>query len=253
MEYLILIFGLLIGSFLNVVILRLKTRESILFTRSHCPHCGKVLKWHQLIPLVSFLIQKGKCTYCKKKISWQYPLVELLTASLFLLIFNFKLPFLITFYYFLIASFLIVISVYDLKYYLIPDEIIYPAIIIVLLFNLTLHHYTILLSKTFWILMLLSLSGAGFFFLIVLISKGKWMGLGDVKLAVFMGLLLGWPSILLALFLSFIIGGFVGLILILFGRKTLKSEIPFGPFLCLGTLITLLYGSQILSWYLFLM
>ena len=143
--FLIFIFGLIIGSFLNVVICRLKTKESIFFTRSKCPKCGVVLKWYDLIPVLSFLIQKGKCSYCRGKISLQYPIVEIITGLLFLQIFNFKflilnefliLNYLNLFYYFLIISFLIIIFVYDLRHYIIPDKIVFPAIIIAVIFNL---------------------------------------------------------------------------------------------------------------------
>ena len=239
---LILLFGLCVGSFLNVVICRLKTKESIFIGRSHCPQCRTVLKWHDLIPVLSFLIQKGKCRYCNKKISWQYPLVEISTALLFLfVILNQQVKNLIDpsltlrmTFYLIIISFLIIIFVYDLKHYIIPDKIIYPAIIVAGIFNFKFS--------------ILSALGASLFFLsLVLVSKGKWMGLGDVKLAFLMGLILGWPNILLALFLSFFSGAIVGVGLIILHKKGLKSEIPFGPFLSASTIFALLYGSQIIE------
>ncbi len=180
-----------------------------------------------MIPLFSFFFLKRRCRKCGGEISWQYPLVELATGLLFLLVFNNP-------YHLVIVSFLIVIFVYDLKHYIIPDVVIYPAIII---------------SFFFSSFALLSLAGAAFFLSIVLVSKGKWMGMGDVKLAVFMGFVLGWPNILSALLLSFVLGAIVGVVLIILKRKKLKSEIPFGPFLCLATLIMMLYGSQIINWY----
>jgi len=259
---LIFLFGLCWGSFLNVIICRLDSRESILFDRSRCPKCGKVLKWYDLIPLLSFFLLKRKCRYCGKKISWQYPLVEISAGLIFLQIFNFQFSIFNEFsifnfqfwaliYYFLAISFLIIISAYDLKYYLIPDEIIYPAIVLAIIFNLILNRH-ILLSKNFWLLTILSLSGAIFFLFLFLVSKGKWMGLGDVNLAIFLGLLLGWPNILLALSLSFFLGAVVGLALIISGRKKMSSQIPFGPFLSAGALIALFWGSRILEWYWFL-
>jgi len=246
----IFILGLLIGSFLNVVICRLESKEPILFSRSRCPKCGALLKWPDLIPLLSFILTRGKCRYCHKKISLQYPLVELATGLLFLLIFNqFSIfNFINLFYYLLITCLLLVIFVYDLKHYLIPDKIIYPAIIICLL-NLGAQLpfwesysqiYNPLLSAIF---------ASGFFLSLVLVSRGKWLGLGDVKLAVLMGLVLGWPNILLALFLAFMSGAIVGLSLIAAGKKTIKSQIPFGPFLAGATILVILYGQNIADWY----
>ena len=240
--FLIFIFGLAIGSFLNVVIFRLGTNESILVGRSHCPKCGAILKWYDLIPALSFLIQKGKCRYCEKKISFQYPIVEIITGFLFVLILSkFGLDSLITYYLLLISCFLIVIFVYDLKNYLILDKIVFPAIIIVLFYQVFIGNFL----NPF----LSALLASGFFLSLVLISKGKWMGMGDVKFAILMGLILGWPNILLALFLSFFSGAIIGIVLILFGKKGLKSQIPFGPFLVGSTILIMLYGEYLNIWY----
>jgi len=139
--FLIFVFGLSVGSFLNVVIFRLKTEESIISKRSHCFQCGAVLKWHDLVPLLSFALTLGKCRYCGGKISWQYPMVEISTGLIFLLIFNFQtLDFfnlLTVGYLLLLACFLIIIFVYDLKHYIIPDKIIYPAIGISFIYQLS--------------------------------------------------------------------------------------------------------------------
>ena len=235
----IFLFGLIVGSFLNSIIYRLSTGESFLFKRSSCPHCKHQLGWQDLIPIFSFLILKGKCRYCSQKISLQYPLIELATGLLFVSFFIFHFSFFI----FIIACFLIIIFVYDLKYYLIPDKIIYPAIAIALLYNV-LYSYFIL--NTIYA----AFGAAAFFLTIVLISRGKWMGVGDIKLAFFMGLLLGWPNILVALFLAFFIGAIIGVGLIVTGKKTLKSEVPFGPFLVAGTFIAMFWGQNIINWYL---
>jgi len=246
----IFLFGLAVGSFLNSIIYRLQTGENFLFTRSHCPYCKHILNWQDLIPLFSFLILKEKCRYCQQKISWQYPLVEIATAILFLVGFN-PQNFLFSIFYFLIASLLIIIFVYDLKHYIIPDKVIYPAIFIVgiwyLVSGIFFHFYT----KYYILNTLYSAFGAAIFFLvIVLISSGKWMGSGDVKLALFMGLFLGFPNILVALFSAFLLGAIIGLGLIIAGKKTLKSEVPFGPFLVSGTFIALFWCNQIINWYL---
>jgi len=151
-------------------------------------------------------------------------------------------------YYWLIVSLLIVIFVYDLKWYVIPDKIVYPAIIIALIFNF---QFSIFNQFSIFKFSILSALGTSIFFLaIFLISRGKWLGFGDVKLAFFMGLFLGFPDILVALFLAFLIGAMIGLGLIIFKKKGLKSEIPFGPFLITGTLIALFWGNQIINWYL---
>jgi len=241
MMILIFIFGLVVGSFLNCLIYRLEVGEGFLKGRSFCPYCRHILSWQDLIPLLSFLILRGKCRYCQKSISWQYPLVEIATGLLFLSIFNFQF----SIFNLIIACFLIIIFVYDLKHYIIPDKIIYPAIVIVLIYNFLRSD---LLGRSD---LLLSAFGAATFFLaIVLVSRGKWMGVGDIKLAFLMGLVLGFPNILVALFLAFSIGAIIGLGLIVSGKKTLKSEVPFGPFLVTGTFIALFFGGQIIHWYL---
>ena len=270
--FFIFLLGLAVGSFLNCIIYRLETGESFLKGRSYCLHCRHILNWPDLIPVFSFLILKGKCRYCSQKISWQYPLVELATAIIFLTLYYnfFTMVNLLQFIFLLaISCFLIIIFVYDLKHYIIPDKIIYPAIAIALIYQLfriwNLHplcgypvsnfapHFFKSGGSNFRMLAnpLLSAILAGLFFLIiVLISRGKWMGVGDIKLAFLIGLILGFPKILVALFLAFLIGAIIGLGLIISGKRTLKSEVPFGPFLVSGTFIALFWGQRIIDWYL---
>ena len=258
----IFLFGLIIGSFLNCVIYRLAPHHFYsksgggLGGRSYCPHCKHFLDWKDLIPLLSFFILKGKCRYCHQKISFQYPLVELFTALLFVLIFNLHFisnlsQLITTLYLFTISSLLMIIFVYDLKYYIIPDKIVYPAILITgiwyLISIIFFHFYT----KGYLINTLYSaFLAALFFLLIVYFSQGKWMGVGDIKLAFFMGLFLGFPNILVALFSAFFFGAIIGLGLIFLGKKTMKSELPFAPFLITGTFLALFSGQQIINWYL---
>jgi prepilin signal peptidase PulO-like enzyme (type II secretory pathway) len=255
--FFIFIFGVCIGSFLNCVIYRTELQEnmpagpgrkavSFLRGKSFCPHCKHTLKWLDLVPVFSFVFLLGKCRYCKKQISVQYPLVELATGLIFLLISNqFQISnFLNLVFLFYVASVLIVIFVYDLKHYLIPDKVLFPAIMIAFIYRLFENFSSILFF------LLASLIASGFFLAIFLISKGRWMGFGDVKLAVLMGLLLGVQNVLAALFLAFFFGAIIGVILMVFGKKKLKSEIPFGPFLIIGTFLAMLYGSQIIQWYL---
>jgi len=238
---LIFAFGLLIGSFLNAVIYRLDSGEGIVKTRSHCVKCGHVLTWYELVPLASFVIQRGKCRACKRNISWQYPLVEIATAILFVLVLYYNLP---LFYTLTISSLLIVIFVYDLKHYIIPDKIIYPAILVSGIFGWQYTTYNI--QHTIYAAVLASAFFAAIFFA----SKGKWLGFGDVKLAFFMGLLLSWPGILVALFAAFMLGGIMGLGLIAMGKKSMKSQVPFGPYLVAGTFAALFWGEEIVRWYL---
>ena len=282
--FFIFILGLIVGSFLNSLIYRIKTGESFLFGRSHCPYCKHELSWKDLIPLLSFLMLKGRCRYCHKRISLQYPLVELSTSLMFVAIFKFLLsqnfangvsqnpyflfhiPYsLLLLYYLLAACFLIVIFVFDLRYYIIPDKIIYPAIIINLIFNFftpldnllsngarfsIFNQFSIFNFQKFFLQPLLAGAGASFFFFLLwLISRGKWMGFGDVKLVFFIGLLLGWPNILVALFFAFFIGAIIGVIQIILGKKSLKSQVPFGPFLVTGTFLAVFFGRIIINWY----
>jgi len=224
-----------------------------------------------LIPLLSFFILKGKCRYCQKPISFQYPLVEIATGIIFILILQLTvdeqqligssapdtiflfpvscslLPVLC--FLFLVSCFLIIIFVYDLKHYIIPDNVVFPAIAITFLYDIFYSLFIIHNSK-FLIQFLFSAIGAAIFFLvIVLISRGKWMGVGDIKLAFLMGLILGWPKILVALFSAFLIGAIIGIVLIILGKKTLKSEVPFGPFLVTGTFVALFWGQEIVNFY----
>jgi len=237
----IFIFGACIGSFLNCLIYRLDSKQSFLKGRSFCPHCKHQLGFFDLIPILSFIIVKGKCRYCQKKISWQYPLVEIFTGLIFLSLVTCHLSLVTLIYYIVVSSLLIVIFVYDLKHYIIPDKIIYPAIAIVLIFNF---QFSIFNSS-----ILSGLGAAGFFFLFWLISRGRWMGFGDVKLGFFMGLFLSWPNILVALFSAFFIGAIIGIGLIALGKKTLKSQVPFAPFLVIGTFIALFWGQNLINWY----
>jgi len=248
----IFLLGLCVGSFLNCVIYRLETKKT-LKGRSFCPHCKKQLETRDLIPVFSFLALKGKCRNCKKNISWQYPIVELATGIVFLLtflVFNSLtiLNLINLVFLFYIFSAMIVIFVYDLKHFLIPDKVLIPAIIITFVYivcSSASQDFGIILNH-----LLASFIGFSFFFTIFAISKGQWMGFGDVKFAILMGLLLGLPNTLLALFLAFFFGAIIGVILMIFGKKGIKSEIQFGPFLIFGSFLAALWGTKIINWYL---
>ena len=266
--------GLGIGSFLNAVIFRLHTGESPLKGRSHCMNCGKTLSWYELVPVFSYIIQRGKCRECGTRLSPQYPLVEIATAGIFLLIvINSQLlsfnefsvaQFLNIAFLFLISSGLIVIFVYDLKHYIIPDRILFPLIGIVFL-----AHLLNILNFEFWSLglvsdfafryldfhslinaVLLGILSAIPFAAIHFISKGRAMGFGDVKFAFFMGVLLGYPAVLSAMFIAFVLGAIIGIVLMLAGKKSMQSKVPFGPFLIVGTFLSLFWGGELISFYL---
>ena len=259
------IIGAAAGSFLNCVIYRLEKNKSFLKGRSFCPHCRHVLSWQDLIPLVSFLMLKAKCRYCSKKISFQYPLTEIITGAVFVLVFShfsgFFLEsvsgFLSIIFYWVISCFLIIIFIFDLKHYIIPDRIVYPAIIIAFLYQLfralEFANWDLfgIWNLEFGILkpVFSAILAAAFFGAIVFVSQGKWMGAGDIKLAFLMGLILGWPNILAGLFSAFLIGAIMGMALVFSGKKTLKSEVPFGPFLVTGTFIALFWGQKMINFY----
>ncbi len=261
----VFIFGLLIGSFINCLVYRLHIKKSFIHGRSFCPHCKHQLAWYDNLPLISYIFLKGKCRYCKKTISIQYPLVEFITAILFLIIFiqqfnqlNYNLlafdslGLLKLVSYFIFCTFLIIIFIYDFKYYLILDKVVFPAILISLLLNIIISSQYQLFN--FWSylgnLLLAALIIGGFFFLQFVISKGKWIGGGDIRLGILMGVILGWPNALLALILGYVIGSVIGIGLIVFGNKKFKSQVPLGTFLTVSTFISLLWGTQLVNWYL---
>jgi len=257
-DILVVILGLCIGSFLNCVVYRLEQEKS-LAGRSFCPNCRHTLSWLDLIPVFSYLFLRGKCRYCGKKISIQYPLVEIATGLTFLLIFNFKFiissqfligQFINLGFLFYVASALIIIFIYDLKHSLIPESVLIPAIIITLIYNFSAIGGPASGWQFFISSILATAASALFFFLLYWLSKERAMGFGDVELVILMGLLLGWPNIFVALFLAFFFGAIIGLILMAFDKKGLKSQIPFGPFLIGGTFLALFYGDAIIQWYL---
>ncbi len=250
-----LLLGLAVGSFLNCLVYRLHNHETIM-GRSFCPKCRHKIRWFDNIPVVSFFILRARCRDCHQKISWQYPVVELVTGLLFVaaafyhpclsgtyvLYFNAtNLIYVVRDWLMLFA--LIFIFVYDLKYYSIEDVVILPIAAAVLVLNLLL--------RFSWINLILSGIGSALFFLIqYFITRGKGIGFGDFRIGILLGLYFGWPQIALAIFLSYIIGSLVSLSLVLARQKRMKSMIPLGPFLSAGALITIFYGQNILNWYL---
>jgi leader peptidase (prepilin peptidase) / N-methyltransferase len=261
MTFLVFIFifllGTIIGSFLNVVIYRFNTGKTIVHGRSICMTCNRNLRWYELIPILSFLIQSGKCRRCASKISHQYPLVELATGFVFALFaFHFLpiLPFGMASYvglvvlFVFIFSLLIVISVYDIRHKVIPDKLVYVFAFISFI-SIFINHSSI--GPLFIAPTLMDIiSGPLFalpFALIWMFSRGKAMGLGDAKLMLGIGWMLGVSATLASVILSFWIGSVVGLAIMFFSRRKMdmKTEISFAPFLVIGALITLLFNLDI--------
>lgn len=247
MIVLVIIYGLLIGSFLNVLIYRIPREESIAFPGSHCPECDHNLRWYDNIPVLSYLILGGKCRYCGTRISVQYPLIETLNAIVYVVLYI-SLGWGVDFIAFaLIASVLIAIAGIDLKEQIIPDSLVLSILVIEVLHK-ALNYFMYDISPGLTDSLLgLSVAG-GIFLLIVLVSKGG-MGGGDVTLIGALGFVLGLKGILLTIFFSFILGAIISIFLLATGLKTRKDPIPFGPFIILGFFIVLLWGNGIISWY----
>lgn len=245
MEYILLyvsifIFGTLIGSFLNVCIFRIPDKENIVSKRSHCPNCGNVLKWFELVPLLSFLILRGKCRYCGNKISIQYPLIEFLNGAACVWIFA---VYGFTYYSViccLCMSTLIVISVIDWRTYEIPIgcNIFIGLLGIIHLIIDPAHLFDYVLG--FFIV-------SGIFLIIYFITKGRGIGGGDIKLMAAAGLLLGWQGVLLALVIGSVAGSMIHLALMKIRNK--DRVLAFGPYLSFGIFIAMLYGDVIIDWY----
>jgi prepilin signal peptidase PulO-like enzyme (type II secretory pathway) len=296
---------LIIGSFLNTYIFRLSRKEklrekdklSLWWGRSICPHCKKNLTWYELIPLFSFIFQRGRCRGCQQKIDWQYPLLELGTAIFFVIvfykisldyivhIFN-KSPSILDFLFFNFRNFfdytlgrsadwqfslgmtiwfldlirnwyflaiLLILFVYDLRYGLIPTRLIVTSIVGILIFNSLLFFLKLefperILFSVFRLLLAILL-GAAFFASQYYFSGGRWVGEGDIYFGALIGAMVGWPFVFIALFLAYLIGGLASIILLLIGKKKFGETIPLGPFLALGTILTLLFGEQL--WHLY--
>ncbi len=248
MIFLIFAIGIAIGSFLNCLIYRLNINEKPK-GRSYCPKCKHQLSYKDLVPVFSYIFLLGKCRYCKKKISLEYPLVELLTGFFFLFAFLFVGLSIELIYLLVVLFFLIFIFIYDLKHYIIPDFATFSLIIVSFLYL----SYISFLEKSTSFLMYGVLSAFVaflFFFSLFYFTKGKGMGFGDVKFVIFMGLFLGFPNIVVGLFISFFLGAIIGIGLIILKRKEMKSQIPFGPFLIAGTLTAYFYGEKIIDFYL---
>lgn len=238
-EFIIFLLGLCIGSFVNVLGDRLPLGKDIFMSRSVCDHCKKRIKAIDLIPVVSYLLLSGRCRFCHKKISIQYPLVELTTAFTFVGIYTSNLPHAI--FLIIVFSLFIAIVIADIKYLIIPNSLVFILVALCLVFILVY-------SPTFLVNRLITALGAfAFLWFIYAVTKGRGMGFGDVKFSVVMGLFLGYPEIIIAFYIAFLTGAAAGIILLLTGRSRLGQHIPFGPFLVWGTVATFIWKNQLLE------
>ncbi|HWY79691.1 MAG TPA: prepilin peptidase [Candidatus Sulfotelmatobacter sp.] len=265
---LIFVFGTTVGSFIGVIVDRLSSKEPIWKGRSHCDHCRHTLHAFDLIPLISFFLLKGKCRYCHKRLSWFYPLVEFSTGIAYLAIgiallqqptyligqFAYQLVFL---YYFLLIGALVTIFFADVRYGIIPFKFVTFAFLVTLVWDIVFPFLPLspyirqfLGFQTNISNIIISAVGAGgFFFLLFAITKGRGMGFGDVVYACLMGFTLGFPRVILGLYIAFVTGAIISLILIALKKKKFNGgTIPFGPFLVFGTIISLLWGDVAIAY-----
>jgi len=244
---LIFILGLIVGSFSNVCICRIPGNESIIYPASHCPKCRSKIKPVDNIPLISYILLKGRCRNCKNKISIQYPIVELLTGLIYLVIYQTYGLGVQTLIYIILSSALVIIAFIDLNEQIVPDVISLPGIVIGFIVSFFVPYISFINSG------LGILVGGGIILIIgmagSLIFKKEAMGGGDVKLAAMIGAFLGWRYVIISLFLGFFLGALAGIILIMSKIKSKEDTVPFGPFIVLGSFITLLWGEKIISWY----
>lgn len=240
------IFGLIIGSFLNVVIYRVPRGESIVKPRSHCPQCDHFLKAWELVPIFSFLVLRGRCHTCGSKISWRYPGVELLTGLLFFLWAwtNPTETLLVLWVHFTILAVLLALALIDKDTFRLPDVLTLPLLFLGIGSSLFLPMGLSGAES------LASAIGAGGVFWLIAKIYPQGMGLGDVKLIAGMGAFLGFPKILLALFIASLLGSILGLLGMVFRRRKFRTQIPFGPFLALGAYAALFGGDWFIQAYL---
>jgi leader peptidase (prepilin peptidase)/N-methyltransferase len=253
MDYLaLLILGLIVGSFLNVCIYRLPLKKSIILPSSFCPKCGVKIKPWDNIPILSYLILKGRCRNCGERISMRYPIVELLNSVLYLFAYtHYGLSYHLFFILIFLSS-MIVITFIDIDYQIIPDSITLPGILIGIIagtFFMPDPFSPNLSILGFRDSFLGFLIGGISFYLIAVVSRGG-MGGGDIKMMAMIGAFLGWKSVFLTTFIGSVVGSFFGIFLMILKGKGRKTKIPFGPFLALGSIITLFFGNNILVWYL---
>jgi leader peptidase (prepilin peptidase)/N-methyltransferase len=237
------IIGSSIGSFLNVVIFRYGGEEGALSGRSRCLHCQHKLSWYELIPIFSFVWLKGKCAYCKKSISTQYLIVELISGLGFLGLSFLGLSLPIFIWSAILFAIALSIAIYDIKYLVLPDSFLAVFFVWLVLGNLLFWRDTIVISVLAGFIL------ASFFLILFLVSKGKWIGGGDIKLGALLGFWLGWPGIVVMFMITYISGALIGLTLLFLKKVKKQSQLPFAPFMLIASFIVFLWGQEILNWY----
>lgn len=236
MTFLIFALGAAVGSFLNVLIDRIPKGEDIVWKPSHCDYCKKNLRWYELIPIVSYTLQRGRCLRCRKRLSMQYPLIELVTALGFVWLFPNIL-------HLAIYSAMLVLFVIDWKHMILPDVLLWIVLAVGVLLGIPLPsalRINHILAGVF--------SATGFLVL-WLVTRGRGLGFGDVKLVGVLGLLLGYPATIISLYVAFLTGALYGVILMIISHANMKSRIAFGPFLIVGTLVGFLWADAIWEWW----
>jgi leader peptidase (prepilin peptidase)/N-methyltransferase len=237
-----LMLGLAVGSFLNVVIYRLPRHESLVRPGSHCPSCEAPIRAYDNIPIVSWLILRGKCRDCRSPISARYLLVEAITGASFVLAFwRFGLDWRLLVAWAFIAA-MVAVAFIDYDHMIIPNKIVLPGAVMGLLASMALD------PPRWWVYVAGSLGAAAFMFALALIWPGG-MGPGDIKLALFMGAVLG-AYVMVALFVAFLLGSLVGIFMLLVQKRSRKEKIPFGPYLAMGAILAALVGETLLNSYL---
>ena len=256
LEALIFIVGLIIGSFLNVCIYRIPRKESIVYPASHCTECGQALAFFDLIPIFSYLILRGRCRSCGNRISGRYPLIELITGMVFLFLYiQYGLTIAFAAYIFLMSA-LIVVFFIDLDHMIIPDKLVLFILIgalLLVIYNIV-SPLAIYGDTRWWNPLLGTAIGSGFLFLVavigsILFKTNEAMGGGDIKLLIPIGLFLGWRLTILTLFLAILVAGVSGILLIAAKITSRKASIPFGPFIVIGTFVAIMWGYNIIDWY----
>lgn len=239
----VLIFGLILGSFFNVCIFRIPKEESIAYPPSHCMNCDNEIKWYDLIPVLSYILLRGKCRHCNEKISIRYPIIEMLTGILFLGVYLTYGMTILTIKFIVLVSFLIIIGMIDFDTTDVYECTTIPCIITGVIFVIAAYF----LKQDFLTLILGGIAAGGIIAIIILLTNG--MGWGDAEICLMCGLFLGLKLVLLMLFLSIVIGGVVGIVLLALKIKTRKDYIPFGPFIAVAAIITVLWGQNLISFY----
>lgn len=239
---LVAVLGTAIGSFLNVVILRTHEDKPWWQGRSHCPHCGTVLRWYDLVPVLSFVTLGGQCRYCHRALTRQYFIVEVFSAIMFVAIFAVTGVSSLTVVGWLVASSMIILAVYDARWSLLPDEFS-------IVFALSAAILSMMIHRT-WVEILIGAgAGAGFFAIQFIASKRRWVGSGDILLGLGLGLLLGWRLLALCFFLAYMSGAIIAAVMILTRRLKASGSLAFGPYLLASGFFSWLWGERLINWY----